>query len=380
MLGASPSSPTPKDKDTTPGPPPAAPPDGALPHQPTDHTDPDPEGTPPPPAPDGRSSPQVTRPLDWLSIRGSTISECVYLGWADSDTTKQALDAALRAGTAALGPLYALATLPHSPLAFRLWRATPGPKTPWFHEGALDGIVMDYMMKTRASSGLRNPTQHGTLLLQDPSDLHLLAGHCQTLGILPLCPVGAPPTPSADYWSPAHNLTPQSLLQYQDPALPYTCFVPAGSEPSRPGIWGQCYSDSRLPQTLAFTWDDLQVLGTHPNYCRHDQAGFSPIVVEVPSNEVERIRWGFTPSLSTPWRPSSTIHKALLCRHGDVAATASASRHLYKLAPRNPRTSDQLSAPHHHPGTTGRRHHTGASPRDARGYPKGGVTKPFSTR
>ena len=292
MLNTPPPPPDPTDEDTTPGPPPAAPPDGALPPQPTDHTDPDPVGTPPLSTPDGRPSPQGTRPLDWLRIRGSTISECVYLGWADSDTTKQALDAALRAGTAALGPLYALATLPHSPLAFRLWRATPGPKTPWFHEGALDGIVMDYMMKTRASSGLRNPTQHGTLLLQDPSDLHLLAGHCQTLGILPLCPVGAPPTPSADYWSPAHNLTPQSLLQYQDPALPYTCFVPAGSEPSRPGIWGQCYSDSRLPQTLAFTWDDLQVLGTHPNYCRHDQAGFSPIVVEVPSNEVERIRWG----------------------------------------------------------------------------------------
>ena len=75
MLNTPPPPPDPTDEDTTPGPPPAAPPDGALPPQPTDHTDPDPVGTPPLSTPDGRPSPQGTRPLDWLRIRGSTISD-----------------------------------------------------------------------------------------------------------------------------------------------------------------------------------------------------------------------------------------------------------------------------------------------------------------
>ena len=177
-------------------------------------------GAPPPPATDGSPPSQGTRPLDWLNIRGSIISGCVRLGWADSATTRQAVDDVLHAGNAALGPLYELATLPHSPLAFRLWRATPGPPTPWFHTGALDGIVMDYMMKARASSGLRGPSQHGTLSLQDPADLQILAGHCQALGLLPPPPLRTTPTPSAAYWAPAHNLTPPNLLPLQDPALP----------------------------------------------------------------------------------------------------------------------------------------------------------------
>ena len=216
----------------------------------------DPVDPPPPPTNDGcppHGDPGDTHPLDWLNLRGSIISGCVRLGWADSATTTQALNTVLHAGNAALGPLYALATLPHSPLAFRLWRATPGPPTPWFHEGAFDGIVMDYMMKTRASSGLRGPTHHGTLSLQDPSDLHLLEGHCLALGLLPPRPLGTTAAPSADYWAPVHHMTPQTLLQSQDPALPYTCFIAQGSEPPLQGPWGLCYSDSRLPNTAAFT-------------------------------------------------------------------------------------------------------------------------------
>ena len=56
--------------------------------------------------------------------------------------------------------------------------------------------------------------------------------------------------------------------------------------------WALCYSGSRLQQTEAFTWEDLQIIRTLPNYCRLDTTGFSPIVVDVPTNEVERIRWG----------------------------------------------------------------------------------------
>ena len=231
-------------------------------------------------------------PLDWAGLRGSTISGCVCLGWADTPATRAALDTLLRDGTAALGPLYALATLPHSTLAFRLWRATPGPRTPWFQEGALDGIVADYMMKTRAASGLRNPSQHGTLSLQDPTDRRLLAGHCRALGLLPPDPQSLTPTPEEDYWQPVHHMSPSTLLPIQSPALPYTCFTATELDVRLQGPWGLCYSDSRLPQTGAFTWEDLQVLGNQPNYCRHDSMSFGPIQVEVPENEVERIRWG----------------------------------------------------------------------------------------
>ena len=205
--------PTPWAVSPAPGSPSAAAPDRVPPSPPRAPTDTDPVDAPPPPTNNGYPPPHMepgdTRPLDWLSIRGSIISGCIRLGWADSDATTQALNAVLHAGN-----------LPHSPLAFRLWRATTGPPTPWFHEGALDGIVMDYMMKMRASSGLRGPTQHGTLSLQDPSDLHLLEGHCQALGLLPPRPLGTTAAPSAAYWVPVHNMTPQTLLQSQDPALP----------------------------------------------------------------------------------------------------------------------------------------------------------------
>ena len=149
---------------------------------------------------------------------------------------------------------------------------------------------MDYMMKARASSGLRAPARHGTLSLQTATDLRLLADHCQALGLLPP-PLGAPPAPPAPYWDPVTHMTAAQLLPYQDPALPYTCFTASsGTDPHLP--LHLCYSDSRLPHTEVFTWEDLKVIGSLPNYCRQDPAGFSPLVVEVPENEVERIRWG----------------------------------------------------------------------------------------
>ena len=296
---------------STPSPPPTPPPAPRAPWHPAEATpaahersnEPTPllnsttDGTPPPPA-TTRAPPtppvaiRDTQPLDWTTIRGSTISGCVCLGWADTPATRVALEALICAGNAALGPLYALATLPHSPLAFRLWRATPGPRAPWFHEGALDGIVADYMMKTRAASGLRSPSHHGTLSLQDPTDRHLLAGHCRALGLLPQDLQPPTPGPEEDYWQPVHHMSPPTLLPLQSTALPYTCFTATEPPESRQGTWGLCYSDSRLPQTGAFTWDDLQTLGNQPNYCRHDDRGFSPITVEVPENEVERMRWG----------------------------------------------------------------------------------------
>ena len=100
------------------------------------------------------------------------------------------------------------------------------------------------------------------------------------------------------------------LLPHQDPALPYTCFMaPASrSDPHQPDYL--CFSDSRLPHTGAFTCEDLQVIGSLPNYCRHDLAGFSPLVVEVPDNEVERIRWGIH-SLC-----QHTVEAILMCTHG----------------------------------------------------------------
>ena len=69
----------------------------------------------------------------------------------------------LDAGQADLGYLFAHATAADSPLTFQLWRTAPGPPTPWFAPGPLDGIIMDYMMKARAASGLRAPKRHGTL-------------------------------------------------------------------------------------------------------------------------------------------------------------------------------------------------------------------------
>ena len=276
----------------------ATPADDGLPTHPPHPADTPTAGLPPSPThtierpPSPPLARRDTHPLNWTALRGSTISGCVCLGWADTTGTREALEALLRDGNAALGPLYALATHPHSPLAFRLWRTTPGPRAPWFHTGALDGIVADYMMKTRAASGLRSPSQHGTLSLQDPTDRTLLAGHCRALGLLPQDPTYPTPGPEEEYWQTVHHMSPRSLLPLQNPALPYTCFQATEPDARLQGPWGLCYSDSRLPQTGAFTWEDLQVLGTHPNYCRHDTAGFSPIIVEVPSNEVERIRWG----------------------------------------------------------------------------------------
>ena len=147
-------------------------------------------------------------------------------------------------------------------------------------------------MKTRAASGLRRPSQHGTLSLQNPTDRRLLAGHCRALGLLPQDPPFPLPGPEEDYWQPVHHMSPSSLHTLQNAALPYTCFTATKPDERQHGPWGLCYSDSRLPQTSAFTWEDLQVLGNQPNYCRYDDMGFSPITVEVPENEVERMRWG----------------------------------------------------------------------------------------
>ena len=66
------------------------------------------------------------------------------------------------------------------------------PPAPWFHPGPLDGIVTDYMMKTRASSG-----RDGTLSLYAATDLRLLAEHSQAL-LLPH--PGDPSAPPALYW------------------------------------------------------------------------------------------------------------------------------------------------------------------------------------
>ena len=114
------------------------------------------------------------------------------LAWADTPATRPALTTLLATGAAAISHLFSLVTTPGSPLTFRYCRTAPGPPAPWFHPGPLDGIVTDYMMKTRASSG-----RDGTLSLYAATDLRLLAEHSQAL-LLPH--PGDPSAPPALYW------------------------------------------------------------------------------------------------------------------------------------------------------------------------------------
>ena len=142
-----------------------------------------------------------------MHLTSSLISDCLYLTWADTPDTRQALTTLVDAGHSDLGYLFAYATAANSPLTFRLWRTAPGPPTPWFAHGPLDGIIMDYMMKARAASGLRAPKRHGTLHLTEAADYQALTQHCTQLGLLPSPP---PPQLEDPHWdavgTPVHVL------------------------------------------------------------------------------------------------------------------------------------------------------------------------------
>ena len=125
------------------------------------------------------------------------ISTCLQISWADIPATRAALTTALDIGKALLGYLFALATQPDTPLAFNHWRAAPEPPHPGSPRGPLDGLVMDYMIKAHAASGIRAPTRHGTHHFDHPDDRHLLAQHGAALGRL-LSPVAARATPPPD--------------------------------------------------------------------------------------------------------------------------------------------------------------------------------------
>ena len=239
-------------------------------------TAPDPHPTMPPPSRDHSPTPSRALPPDWAHLTSSLISDCLCLTWADSPATRQALTTMLDAGQSDLGYLFAHATAPDSPLTFRLWRTAPGPSIPWFSSGPLDGITMDYMMKARAASGLRAPKRHGTLHLTEAADYQALKQHCVKLGLL-----SSPPLHLEDpQWDPMGSLTPLTLHQYWDEALPYTCFVePSDPIPGPPLTYYACYSDSRLQHTRDFSWGDLQLIGTNPNYCRYTAHGFGPLTV-----------------------------------------------------------------------------------------------------
>ena len=122
-------------------------------------------------------------PPDWAHLTSSLISDCLCLTWLDTPDTRQALTHMLDAGQSDL--------------------------------------------KARAASGLRAPKRHGTLHITEAADYQVLTQHCVLLGLLP----SPPPTHVDDpHWDAVGSLTPPTLHQYRDEALPYTCFV----EPTDP--------------------------------------------------------------------------------------------------------------------------------------------------
>ena len=151
-------------------------------------------------------------------------------------------------------------------------------------------------MKARAASGHRSPKKHGTLDLAHPADADVLLHHCRALGLLPdlPSPSGAAAAGDSPQWGPAAHLLPDDLIRIQDPTLAYTCFRTTGLPPDAPSLpqMGLCQFDSRLASTWDFTWADLQVIGSSPNYCAHFPSGFTPVILSAPDWEVERIRWG----------------------------------------------------------------------------------------
>ena len=318
----------------------------------------------------------LSLPPDWTHLTSSIISDCLCLTWSDTATNRQALTNMLDAGQSDLGYLFAHATAADSPLTFRLWRTAPGPPTPWFSPGPLDGITMDYMMKARAASGLRAPKRHGTLQLTEAADYQALAQHCVQLGLLPSPP---PPHLEDSRWDTVGSLTPSTLHQYRDEALPYTCFVETPDPtPGPPPTYHYCYSDSRLPHVRDFSWGDLQIIGTNPNYCRSTARGFGPLTVSAPTNEVERIRWGIH-SLC-----QHTLEAFLRLSLGPPQPTWRRGRNKRGLSAfaqghPNPPTSVQPGPPRPSPGMRARPP-TAASRRAAHGAPPTGAIRRSTPR
>ena len=108
-------------------------------------------------------------------------------------------------------------------------------------------------MKARAASGSRNPAMHGSLTLADPQDQQALTAHCTALGRTD----GT--GDASNLLGPAQDLLPDVLHTLRDPAFPYSCFIrPLTQAPNTPGTLALCFSDSRLPHHINFTWADLQ--------------------------------------------------------------------------------------------------------------------------
>ena len=265
-----------------------------------------PDRAPPPPPSPGSPldspaqrnppAPMCPDPIVWGHLLSSPIANCIRIGWAPTASTLEVLTALLCSPAPDIGRLFAQVTGRDSAVAFRYWRTPTAPPSPWFHPGPLDGIIADYVMKARAASGHRSPKKHGTLDLAHPADADVLLHHCRALGLLPdlPSPSGAAAAGDSPQWGPAAHLLPDDLIRIQDPTLAYTCFRTTGLPPDAPSLpqMGLCQFDSRLASTWDFTWADLQVIGSSPNYCAHFPSGFTPVILSAPDWEVERIRWG----------------------------------------------------------------------------------------
>ena len=128
---------------------------------------------------------------------------------------------------------------------------------------------------------------HGSLTLADPQDQQALTAHCTALGRTD----GT--GDASNLLGPAQDLLPDVLHTLRDPAFPYSCFIrPLTQAPNTPGTLALCFSDSRLPHHINFTWADLQIICEDPNYCHYSSAGYAPLTVTTPANELERVRWG----------------------------------------------------------------------------------------
>ena len=242
------------------------------------------------------SAPVCPDPIIWGHLLSSPIANCLRIGWAPTASTIEVLTALLRSTAPDIGRLFAQVTGRDSAVAFRYWRTTTGPPSPWFHPGPLDGIIADYVMKARAASGHRSPKKHGTLDIAQPGDADVLRQHCRAVGLLPDSPLPSEAAADGDspHWGPAAYLLPDDLIRLQDPTLAYSCFRTTGLPPDAPSPpqMGLCQFDSRLAHTWDFTWADLQVIGSSPNYCAHSPSGYTPVILPAPDWEVERIRWG----------------------------------------------------------------------------------------
>ena len=294
---------------------PLPPPQGTLPVQPGSPLPPPLDQRPPtPPFPlepllvtptrDVMPLPVSEAPLDpppflWLpDIIGSIIDHSLQASWGVTSLAAVAtfLHDPLHRNMESLLPW---ASAYGSPARFTLHHAAATMPSPASAATPLGILAADYGLKARSASGIRGDDLEDWPCLSDPNDRALVLSHfTRLLTLSTLSPAATalmtaginPPDPPDTSWQPVET----PLLELGDPHLPYSLFTPVlphhverlGCLPLR------FLGDPRLPRSRDYSWTDLLLIGSNPNFATLDPMGnLIPLTAPHPHRTAERIRW-----------------------------------------------------------------------------------------